>query len=108
MRILRGRESAGAVVSTVVVLAIVFVPSIFLVITPGRAKCATSGPSSATGLGPGTFERLARTLEESRLRGLAHMILGGDPGGGAAMLQAKLQDVALGIAGIPPAAAAGR
>jgi predicted PurR-regulated permease PerM len=48
------------------------------------------------GLGPGSFERLARLLEQSRFRGLVHILLGGDPGSGPVVLQAKLQETAMG------------
>ena len=95
VRGLWGRESVAAVVSTGVLLAVVIIPSVFVVISlAGEAR--DLWPRLRDGIGPGSFERMARLLEESRFRGLAHMLLGGDPASGAVALQAKLQDVALG------------
>jgi predicted PurR-regulated permease PerM len=43
VRLVRGRETLGAVLSTAVVLAVVFVPAIFVVIHLAR-RCGTSFP----------------------------------------------------------------
>jgi predicted PurR-regulated permease PerM len=95
VRVLWGRESVGAVVSTVALLAIVIIPSVFVVINlAGEAR--DLWPRVRDGLGPGSFERLARVLDESRFRGPIHMLFGDDPGGGPAMLQARLQEAAVG------------
>jgi predicted PurR-regulated permease PerM len=96
VRGLRGRESVGAFVSTVAALAVVFIPSVFVVVRL-VGEVHSLWPVMQDGFGPGGFERLARLLEESRFRGLAHVLTGGDPGGGAGALQAKLQDMAFAV-----------
>lgn len=95
VRGLRGRESAAAVLSTGALLAVVIVPSVFIVISL-VGEASNLWPSLRDGLGPGAFEQMARGIEASRFRGLVHVLLGGDPGSGAAALQANLQELALG------------
>jgi predicted PurR-regulated permease PerM len=89
-----GRESVGAVVSTAALLAIVIIPSVF-VVSSLASEARDLWPSLRDGLGPGSFERMARLLEESRFRGLVHILLSGDPGSGPVVLQEKLQGMAL-------------
>ncbi len=94
-RMLGGRASAAAVVSTIALLAIVIIPSVFVVISlVGEVR--ELWPRLRDGLGPVPFERTARLLEESRFRGLAHLLLGQDPASGPEVLQAKLQETAMG------------
>jgi predicted PurR-regulated permease PerM len=93
---LRGRERLGAVVSTIVALAIIFIPSIFIIVHLA-AEARNLWPAVRDSLRPGAMEDAARWIESSRLRGLAHLLLGGDPSGGAAALQEKLQAAALAV-----------
>lgn len=96
VRALRGRERLGAVISTVGALAVIFLPAVFVSLHL-VSEARNLWPTLRDSMRPGEIENLARGLENSRFRGLAHLLLEGDPSGGAAALQGKLQDVALSV-----------
>lgn len=91
-----GRERLGAVASTVLALAILFIPSIF-VVSHLVSEARNFWPSLRDSLRPGAMEELARSIEGSRFRGVAHLLLAEDPAGGAAALTARLQEAALSV-----------
>ena len=84
-------ERAGAVATTILGLAIVFIPSIFLVVSlVGEARGLW--PTLRDFLSPEAFERVAAWIDRSPLRGVVYVLLEGDPAGGAIALQARLQE----------------
>jgi predicted PurR-regulated permease PerM len=87
------RANVAAGVSTVAALAIIFIPSVFAVIHL-VGEVHNLWPSLRDSLGPDTFQRSAGWIENSRFRGLAHFIMGGQTGSGAEAVQARLQEAA--------------
>jgi predicted PurR-regulated permease PerM len=96
VRLVMGNESVGALISTLVILAVVVIPSVFLVIRLA-GEVHDLWPVMRDGLGFGPFEWAAQRLEDSRFRGVAHFLIGGDPAGGVAAIEARLQEMAISV-----------
>jgi predicted PurR-regulated permease PerM len=89
--LVRGRANLAATISTILSLAVIFIPSIFAVYNlVGEVR--NLWPSLRDSLGPEAFERAARWIEESRFRGAVHLFLGSGAGSGAEVLQSRLQE----------------
>jgi predicted PurR-regulated permease PerM len=94
LRVVGRRSSVAATVSTVLALAIIFIPSVFAVVHLIR-EVQNLWPDIRDSLGPTAFERVARWIEASRFSGVAHFVLGEGTGSGAAVLQERLQELSL-------------
>jgi len=104
--LLRGRERTAAVLSTLTAFLVIFVPAIFILANL-IAEVRNLWPAVRDSLRPDAFEELASRLEASRFRALAHVLLSGDASavtggeppvaGGAEVLEARLQEVALSV-----------
>lgn len=96
LRLVGRRPSVAAGVSTVLAMAIIFIPSVVAVVHLVR-EVQNLWPAIRDSLGPEAFERVAGWIEGSRFRGIAHFVLGEDPSSGAEVLQTQLQDMALSV-----------
>lgn len=96
LRQVRGRAGLAAVISTVFSLAVIFIPAAIAVSQLLR-EVQNLWPSIRDSLGPEAFEKAALWLEESRLKGLAHLLFGGGGGSGAEALESHLREAAVGL-----------
>jgi predicted PurR-regulated permease PerM len=96
LRLVRGRATLAAAISTVLSLAIIFLPSAFL-ITNLIDEVQNLWPRIQAVLGPQTYEAISRSIEESPFRGMLRWMIQGDPRFGAADIEAELQRIALSV-----------
>lgn len=92
----RQRATVAAVISTVLALAILFIPSVFAVMHL-VAEVQNLWPSLRDSLGPVAFERVARAIESSSVRTPVHWLLGEGSSSGAEILQLRLEEAALSL-----------
>ena len=96
LRLVRGRATFAAAISTVLSLAIVFVPSILLLFNL-IDEVQNLWPRIQASLGPNTYEVISERIEASPLRGVFHWMLRGDTQVGAADIEAELEKIALSV-----------
>jgi predicted PurR-regulated permease PerM len=96
MGLFRGRSSLAALASTIVALFVVVVPA-FLIFVQLLKETQNLWPTVRQGIGPEAFLRLARLLEESPLRPVAHWLFGTDPEAGAAAIEKGIEQAVNGF-----------
>jgi predicted PurR-regulated permease PerM len=81
LRLVRNRRTLAATVSTILSIAILFLPAV-LVVFNLVGEVRNLWPSMQSVLGPDSYQRISTWLEGSSLRGIAHFVLGieGDVG----------------------------
>jgi predicted PurR-regulated permease PerM len=92
----RGHAHLAALASTLLALFVVVVPA-FLIFMQLLQETQNLWPSIRQGLGPDTFLKLARVLEESPLRPAAHWLFGTDPAAGAAAIEKGIEQIVNGF-----------
>ena len=98
LQLVRGRAALATSISTVLSVAILFIPA-FLLVFNLVGEVRDLWPTIRDGLGPDAFQGISRWLEKSHLRGLAHLILGQQAGTGAAAIEAELEKGAIWVQG---------
>jgi predicted PurR-regulated permease PerM len=93
-RLVGGRRTLASAISTVVSLAIVFLPA-FLLAFNLLGEVRNLWPTLRDGMGQNSFEAIARWLERSAFRAPAHLLLGQEPSTGAAGLQIEIERAAI-------------
>lgn len=96
LRLVAGRRTLAAVISTVLSVAILFVPAIF-VFFDLVDEVQNLWPRIQASLGPNAYQSISVWLEASPFRRVVHWALGADPALGPAVLEAELQRMALGL-----------
>ena len=96
LRLLGGRSRLAASATTLLALAIVFIPAGFA-FAHFIGEARNLWPSVRDSLGPANLEKAARWVEQSRFRALAHFLVGESPGTGAEGLQTRFQDLAISL-----------
>ncbi len=92
----RGRATLAAALSTLLSLAVIFVPSIFVLFNLVD-EVQNLWPRLQSTLGPDVYQAITTWLEDSPFRRLAHWVLGVDPAQGPVVLEAEIQRMALGL-----------
>jgi predicted PurR-regulated permease PerM len=90
LQLVRGRSATASVISTVLSVAILFIPA-FLITFNLVSEVRNLWPSVQEGLGPNAYQGISKWLEASRFRGIAHLILRVQPDTGPAAIEAELQ-----------------
>lgn len=96
LRLVAGRQTLAAAISTVLSLAILFVPAIFLLFDL-IDEVQNLWPRIQASIGPNVYQAISEWLEASPFRRVVHWALGADPALGPAVLEAELQKMALGL-----------
>jgi predicted PurR-regulated permease PerM len=96
LRLVRGRVTLAAAITTVLSLAIVFIPSVFLIFSLVD-EVQNLWPRIQASLGPNAYETISRRIEDSPFRGVFQWMLRGDAGLGAAGIEAELEKLATGV-----------
>ncbi len=89
-----GRVTLAATISTLVSLAILFIPAVLLVFNlVGEVRSIL--PGLGEGFGERAYGEISEWLERSPLRGIAHVLLTQEPGRGAAALELEIAKAAV-------------
>jgi predicted PurR-regulated permease PerM len=91
-----GRPTTAALLSTIVALAVLFVPALFILLQLLH-ETQDLWPSVQRTLGPNGFLRIAELLDESPLRPVAHWLFGTDPGAGALAIERGIEEAVNGL-----------
>ncbi len=94
LQVVRGRSTAAAVISTVLSIAILFIPAVLITFNL-IGEVQNLWPSVQESLGPDAYQSISRWLEESRLRGITHFLVGGQPDTGPSVVEAELHKGAI-------------
>ncbi len=89
VRLVRGRATTAAVISTVLSIAILFIPAVLITFNL-VAEVQNLWPSVQESLGPNAYESISEWLEQSRFRGVTHLVLRTQPDTGPAVIEAEL------------------
>ncbi len=89
LRVVRGRASTAAVISTILSIAILFIPAVLITFNL-VAEVQNLWPSVQESLGPNAYESISQWLEQSRFRGVTHLLLRSQPDTGPAVIEAEL------------------
>ena len=96
LRLVGGRVTVAAGVSTVLSLAVIFVPAVLLVFNL-IDEVQSLWPRIQATVGPETYQALSQWLDASPFRRLAHWVLGVDSSRGPVELEAEMQRIAIGV-----------
>jgi predicted PurR-regulated permease PerM len=94
LRLVRGRSTTAAVISTVLSIAILFIPAVLITFNL-VGEVQNLWPSVQESLGPDAYQSISQWLEESRLRGVVHFVVGAQPDTGPSVIEAELHKGAL-------------
>jgi len=98
VRLVRGRENLATGLSMFVSIMILFLPAILLAFNL-VAEVRNLWPTLRDGLGQNAFQGVSQWLEGSRLRTLAHLVLGQQPSTGATGLEGEIEKGAMWVQG---------
>lgn len=94
LRVVRGRATLAASISTVLSIAILILPA-FLLVFNLLVEVQDLWPRIQAGVGPNVYQSVSEWLEDSPFRGVAHFAIGTDAGQGPAVLEGELRKAAM-------------
>lgn len=98
LHLVRGRVTLAAGISTVLSVAILFLPALLLALNL-LAEVQNLWPTLRDGLGQNSFHAIAQWLEGSGMRGPAHFVLGQQSSAGAQGLEMEIEKGAIWVQG---------
>jgi predicted PurR-regulated permease PerM len=94
LQFVRGRANIAVVISTVLSIAILFIPAVLITFNL-ISEVQNLWPSVQESLGPDAYQSISKWLEESKLRGVTHLLLGAQPDTGPSIVEAELHKGAI-------------